>query len=204
MLSWHIHMCNMWMGMWEHGNTILHAHMHAHMPPHAHMPVHGRYCSILANGASQTALGCAAVIDFWFYWTHRALHWPTLYRRVHKIHHRYKAPVAAVAVYAHPLEFLVGNVAGVLLGPVLSNCHPYTAYLWVATSLVSTCGAHSGYTFFSAQKHDDHHQFFNWNFGVGPMCDVLFGSQMDTPGVRPKTAPVVNSFGGLLSAEVGV
>ena len=141
-------------------------------------------------------LVCVLTVDVWFYWTHRALHWPALYRRIHKIHHRYKAPVAAVAVYAHPLEFLVGNIAGVLIGPVLSNCHPYTAYLWVATSLVSTCGAHSGYTFFSAQKHDDHHQFFNWNFGVGPMCDVLFGSQMDTPGVRPKTAPVVNSFGG--------
>jgi sterol desaturase/sphingolipid hydroxylase (fatty acid hydroxylase superfamily) len=69
---------------------------------------------------------CVVIVDLWFYWTHRALHWPPLYRTVHKIHHRFTAPCAVVAVYAHPLEFALGNLAAVALGPVLTNAHPYT------------------------------------------------------------------------------
>ena len=121
-------------------------------------------------------LGHMVVVDFWFYWTHRALHWPPLYRTVHKIHHKYTSPCAVAAVYAHPLEFVFGNIGGVAMGPILTNCHPYTAYAWFFFTLVSTCGSHSGYRFFSATKHDDHHRLFELNYGVGPLCDTLFGT----------------------------
>jgi len=126
-------------------------------------------------------LGCAVVIDFWFYWTHRIMHWKepiNLYALVHKIHHRYKTPAAVCATYAHPFEFVVGNLMGVALGPVLTNSHPYTAYGWFVLTLVSTCGSHSGYGFLGAEKHDEHHEFFDWNFGVGPVCDQLFGTSL--------------------------
>jgi len=33
-------------------------------------------------------------IDFWFYSTHRLLHWPPLFKAVHKLHHRFHAPTA--------------------------------------------------------------------------------------------------------------
>jgi sterol desaturase/sphingolipid hydroxylase (fatty acid hydroxylase superfamily) len=131
-------------------------------------------------------LGCILVIDVWFYWTHRLLHYGGLYTLVHKMHHRFTAPTAVAAVYAHPVEFIVGNLAGVVFGPIVTNAHPYTAYAWVALSLVSTCGAHSGYTFFSAAKHDAHHKYFNCNYGVGPICDTLFG----TTWVDPKATKV--------------
>jgi methylsterol monooxygenase len=48
-------------------------------------------------------------------------------------------------MYANPIEFALGNLAGVALGPVLTNCHPYTAYFWFAFSLITTGGSHSGY-----------------------------------------------------------
>eukprot|EP00619_Florenciella_sp_RCC1007_P016301 CAMPEP_0205946776 /NCGR_PEP_ID=MMETSP1325-20131115/69221_1 /ASSEMBLY_ACC=CAM_ASM_000708 /TAXON_ID=236786 /ORGANISM="Florenciella sp., Strain RCC1007" /LENGTH=106 /DNA_ID=CAMNT_0053317865 /DNA_START=274 /DNA_END=594 /DNA_ORIENTATION=- len=67
---------------------------------------------------------------------------------------------------------------GVALGPVLTNSHPYTAYGWFVLTLVSTCGSHSGYGFLGAEKHDEHHEFFDWNFGVGPVCDQLFGTSL--------------------------
>ena len=101
----------------------------------------------------------------------------------------------------------MGNLLGVALGPVLTNAHPYTAYGWFVLTLVSTCGSHSGYDFFGAEKHDEHHEFFDWNFGelgrhlcnikpllppcrrhhhhhhptppgVGPVCDNLFGTSL--------------------------
>jgi sterol desaturase/sphingolipid hydroxylase (fatty acid hydroxylase superfamily) len=119
------------------------------------------------------------IVDVWFYWTHRALHWPPLYRTVHKYHHRYKAPCAAAAVYAHPIEFVFGNVGGIALGPILTNAHPFSAYAWYFIALVSTCASHSGYDMFGAEKHDDHHRLFDCNYGVGPLCDWLFGTLLD-------------------------
>jgi sterol desaturase/sphingolipid hydroxylase (fatty acid hydroxylase superfamily) len=127
-------------------------------------------------------VGFLLVIDFWFYITHRLLHWGGLYTRIHKMHHKFTAPTAVAAVYAHPLEFIVGNLAGVVLGPILTNAHPYTAYFWISLALVSTCGAHSGYTFFDAEKHDAHHKYFNCNYGVGPICDTLFGTALKSKG----------------------
>jgi sterol desaturase/sphingolipid hydroxylase (fatty acid hydroxylase superfamily) len=89
-------------------------------------------------------VACGLCVDMWFYWSHRALHWKPLYKHVHKMHHRFKAPNAVAAVYAHPIEYLFGNVMGVVLGPILTNCHVYTGVFWVTFSLVSTCGSHSG------------------------------------------------------------
>ena len=120
---------------------------------------------------------CGLFIDFWFYTTHRALHWRVLYGPIHKLHHRFKAPTAVASMYAHPLELQIGNVLGVILGPALTNCHPYTAYFWWAFSLISTGGSHSGYRFFSARDHDWHHEHFNYCYGVGVFMDKLFRTE---------------------------
>ena len=52
-------------------------------------------------------------IEVWFYTTHRALHFPSVYKYVHKLHHKWKAPTAVACMFAHPFEFCVGNVLGV-------------------------------------------------------------------------------------------
>ena len=135
--------------------------------------------------------GCAVVVDFWFYWTHRAMHHNSVYRAIHKMHHKFTAPTPVAAVYARPLEFVVGNLAGVALGPILCNAHPYTAWAWFATSLLSTCGSHSGYAFLGADKHDEHHRLFDCNFGVGPICDTLFRTRKeDYPKFANKPHPM--------------
>lgn len=122
-------------------------------------------------------LGCVIVVDFWFYWTHRALHWPKFYATIHKFHHRFTAPTAVASMYANPLEFGIGNLGGVILGPFLTRAHPYTFYFWTAFSLISTGGSHSGYFFFAAQSHDWHHEHFNYNFGVGGAMDAICRTQ---------------------------
>lgn len=117
------------------------------------------------------------VVDVWFYTTHRILHYPVLYKYIHKLHHRFKAPTAVACMYANPIEFTIGNHLGVALGPVFSNCHPYTAFFWFFLSLFNTAGSHSGYYLFGAEEHDIHHEKFRYNYGVGGMMDYLFGTR---------------------------
>jgi len=122
------------------------------------------------------ALFHVVCIDIWFYATHWVLHQPMFYAPIHKLHHRFKAPTAVACMYAHPIEFVVGNLTGVVLGPILTGCHPFTAYFWLCFSLMSTGGSHSGYFFLGAEEHDDHHLHFNYNFGVSGLMDTLCGT----------------------------
>eukprot|EP00602_Paraphysomonas_sp_CaronLab_P004346 CAMPEP_0185031216 /NCGR_PEP_ID=MMETSP1103-20130426/18566_1 /TAXON_ID=36769 /ORGANISM="Paraphysomonas bandaiensis, Strain Caron Lab Isolate" /LENGTH=230 /DNA_ID=CAMNT_0027566665 /DNA_START=153 /DNA_END=845 /DNA_ORIENTATION=+ len=120
--------------------------------------------------------GCVVVIEVWFYVTHYALHTPVLYARIHKMHHRFKAPVAVASMYAHPVEYAVGNLMGVILGPILTNCHPMTSYVWIFNSLMTTGGSHSGHKLFDAEFHDAHHQYFDYNYGISGVTDFVFNT----------------------------
>ena len=81
------------------------------------------------------------------------------------------------AAYAHPLEFIFGNVLGIGAGPILTNAHPYTAYAWFTLALLSTCKGHSGYDILNARTHDIHHQLTNFNFGVIDLGDYVMGTR---------------------------
>ena len=121
-------------------------------------------------------VGCGLIVDFWFYWTHRAIHHPLVYKHIHKFHHRFKAPTAVASMYANPIEFAIGNLLGVVFGPYLTGAHPYTAYFWVVNALWSTGGSHSGYLFFDCETHDWHHEHFDYQFGVMGMWDAICGT----------------------------
>ena len=45
-------------------------------------------------------VACLAFLEFSFYWSHRLLHHPALYARLHKQHHEYKGPIGFAAEYA--------------------------------------------------------------------------------------------------------
>ena len=117
--------------------------------------------------------------DTWHYWFHRALHTPTLYKKIHKLHHQYSAPFGLAAEYASPIETMIlafGAVGiPIVYTAITSDLHILTMYLWIICRLFQAIDAHSGYEFpwslhhflpfwAGADHHDVHHEKFIGNY----------------------------------------
>lgn len=114
-----------------------------------------------------------------YYFSHRLLHTGSLYAKIHKRHHNYKAPIAIVSLYAHPLEVLVGNTFAVI-GPIyMLGVHSYTLYLGIVIGFIDSLSDHAGYDV-KNRFHDLHHQLTNYNFGSIGILDRLLGTYRDT------------------------
>nr|CAB3244896.1 fatty acid hydroxylase domain-containing protein 2-like [Phallusia mammillata] len=120
--------------------------------------------------------GFILVEEVLFYYCHRLLHHPRIYKHVHKMHHEWTAPIGIVGIYAHPIEHIFSNVIPVFTGPLLFGSHFATLWLWTVIALVNTSNSHSGYhfpAFPSAEQHDYHHLKFNQCYGVLGILDRL-------------------------------
>jgi methylsterol monooxygenase len=114
-----------------------------------------------------------------FYYSHRLLHHPRIYKYIHKKHHEFIAPIGVSAVYAHPVEHFLSNIFPVLLGPLLVRSHIVTIWFWTSLAIVNTINAHCGYAFPfmpSPLFHDYHHLKFTNNFGVLGVLDSWHGT----------------------------
>lgn len=118
------------------------------------------------------------VEDTCFYWTHRLMHTPYFYKRFHKQHHEYSTTIGLAAEYAHPFEFVFGNMLTSSMGPLIlgPRCHIMTWYMWVFIRSLETTDGHCGYEFSwspfrllplsgSANYHNFHHSSNIGNFG---------------------------------------
>ncbi|KAF3932909.1 hypothetical protein ABW20_dc0100411 [Dactylellina cionopaga] len=132
-----------------------------------------------------------------FYYSHRVLHHPRLYPKIHKIHHRFTAPVALAAQYAHPIEQIVANILPITIPPQLLNSHILTFWMFMAYELVETTTVHSGYDFFrnAAKMHDLHHEKFLIYFGAIGVLDWLHGTDGSKMAAKRKAKGVVAGKG---------
>lgn len=117
--------------------------------------------------------------DTYFYWMHRLMHHPRLFRLVHRVHHESVNPTPLAALSFHPLEALIEFGIVPLIVFVLP-VHPLALLFLSLWSMVWNIIGHLGYEFFPAgftrhwlgqwvntsTHHNQHHQRVNHNFGL--------------------------------------
>jgi len=117
--------------------------------------------------------------DTWFYWTHRLMHRPTLFRAMHAVHHASRPPTAWAAMSFHPYE----AITGALVIPVLVFLVPiHVAMLGIVLLIMTVMGIinHMGWEIvprriihsrlgawlITASHHHRHHEQYQCNFGL--------------------------------------
>ena len=106
--------------------------------------------------------------DTLFYWIHRLFHIPFFYKLFHKKHHEYNNTVGIAAIYAHPIEYLFGNLLPVVLGPAIlsTQSHYATHMIWFFWRNMETIDGHCGceftwapYRVFPMSASSEHHNY---------------------------------------------
>ncbi|KNC22065.1 hypothetical protein FF38_02002, partial [Lucilia cuprina] len=122
--------------------------------------------------------------EFYFYYIHRVMHHKSIYKYVHKKHHEWTAPIAAITFYCHPLEHIFLNLIPVSTSFALMRSHVFTVWLFLTLAILNSMADHCGYSFpnsgSSIRYHDYHHSKFNFNYGMFGWLDKLHGTYKET------------------------
>ena len=117
--------------------------------------------------------------DTYFYWTHRLMHHPKLYRKIHAVHHKSLEPSGWASFSFHPTESVIEALILPLL-LLLVPIHPLVFLLHLTFMTLTAVSNHLGFEllpswtrnwglskyFISATHHAQHHKFFNYNYGL--------------------------------------
>lgn len=117
--------------------------------------------------------------DTWFYWTHRWMHQPRLFRIAHAVHHASRPPTAWAAMSFHPVEAITGAVVIPLLVFVIPI---HVGMLGLVLAIMTLMGVtnHMGWEMFpralvhsrlggwliTASHHQRHHEAYTCNYGL--------------------------------------
>lgn len=126
------------------------------------------------------SIGCAILLhDAWFYWTHRLMHHPKLFRHFHRIHHLSHNPTPWAAYAFDPLEAVVQALIFPLVA-FLIPIHHYAFGLFMLWQIVFNILGHTGYEFHprwfmktplrfvmnTPTNHVMHHETLRGNYGL--------------------------------------
>lgn len=126
-----------------------------------------------------------------FYLVHRLIHWPPLYRAVHKLHHNNVNPGPWSGLAMHPVEHLL-YFSGVMIHWIVPSNPVHVIFHLVHLGLAPAPG-HAGFDKVltgpeDSDKHFDihgyshylHHKYFECNYSDGALpLDKWFGSFHD-------------------------
>jgi ferredoxin-NADP reductase/sterol desaturase/sphingolipid hydroxylase (fatty acid hydroxylase superfamily) len=117
--------------------------------------------------------------DMFFYWSHRAMHTPSLYKFFHKVHHESTDPSPLTAFAFHPSEAVIEQLMHIVL-PFLLPLNFWLIIAWQIFSMLNNVLAHLGYEIYpkgwvkfpllqfktASTHHNMHHQLFNGNYAL--------------------------------------
>ncbi len=117
--------------------------------------------------------------DAWFYWTHRLIHCPKLFRRFHREHHKSHNPSPWAAYSFDPGEAVVNAIYLPLVLLFIPSAG-LAIFIFINHMMIRNAIGHSGYELFpsarngrpmfdwmtSVTHHDLHHAQAGWNYGL--------------------------------------
>lgn len=140
------------------------------------------YFKLGAHGWVWFWLSVAAAIvlhDTYFYWTHRLMHHPRLFRAFHRVHHLSRNPSPWASYSFAPLEAVVE--AGIFPLAVLTiPMHPLAFVIFMFWQITFNVAGHTGFEFHSRRllntplgrllntptNHVMHHETMRGNYGL--------------------------------------
>ncbi|MEM7223887.1 MAG: sterol desaturase family protein [Pseudomonadota bacterium] len=112
-------------------------------------------------------------ISVHFYWVHRWLHWPPLYRLAHALHHRNTNVTPWSGLSMHPIEHLI-FFSSVLIHWVVA-AHPIHILFHMQHQALTAATSHTGFEGIQPKDktrlalgtfhHQMHHRYFDCNYG---------------------------------------
>lgn len=141
--------------------------------------------TILIKELALMMIGC----DFLFYWIHRGLHHPLLYKHFHKQHHEYKASNVWASEYFGVVDMILNILPGVIPG-VYMKAHILSIIIFTIIREWQTVQSHAGYELpwdilnfgvfhGGAKRHDFHHSHNIGCYGDWfPFWDWLCGTDV--------------------------
>ena len=119
------------------------------------------------------------VHDTYFYWMHRLMHSPKLFKHIHLIHHKSTNPSPWAAYAFHPLE---GVVEAGIIYPIafLIPFHRSALMIFLAIMILYNVYGHLGFELYpkgfnkhpigkwlnTSVNHNQHHKKFTGNYGL--------------------------------------
>ncbi len=117
--------------------------------------------------------------DTWFYWTHRWMHRPAVFRAIHSVHHASRPPTAWAAMNFHPVE---AAIVGLFVPALVFVVPIHVGVLGLVLLVMTVMGVtnHMGWEMFpralvhspaghwliTASHHQRHHEQYRCNYGL--------------------------------------
>lgn len=119
------------------------------------------------------------VHDTYFYWTHRFMHLPGVFERIHKVHHMSNNPTPFAAFSFHPLEAVI-EFSIIFLITFIMPVHRYAIFVFAIYMIANNVLGHLGFEVYpkgftknkltswlnTSTNHNMHHKFVNCNYGL--------------------------------------